>query len=137
MDEREQEERFKMELAQNQRAAMRSAKGQSKIEEKKKLNDVEKMLVVGLSFIFDGLGLIPIIGALTGLIGGALMWLWVHLRGLNRGRLKYLSWTPGGVALIRFVPIIGNLPLYFTSNALLTISLNSKAGQKLTGVRAI
>jgi len=98
------------------------------------INIIEGGFVLGFAIVMDLadyfiIGFIPILGDILDLVAGASIWLWVKIRGLDRSRSIFISWSPWIATGIELIPLIGDLPPSYTINVLVVIILNSKWGQ--------
>jgi hypothetical protein len=133
-----EEERL-MRLEQSRRPARLMGQAQAKREQAPQINIIEGGLVLGFVILMDladyfVVGLIPILGDILDLITGAIIFLWVKTRGLDRGKPLFFSWSPGIATLIEFIPFLGDLVPTFTFNVLVIIALNTSWGKRLARV---
>lgn len=125
-----------MELATGRKV---SAQGPSEKTdgEKSQVNMAEGILMLIFAlFVGDILGSIPYLGIIFKIAAGGAIYFWVKGRGLARGRLSFLSWTPWGATGLEtflglMLPGADALLLSYAADVLLIIILNNSLAQKV------
>lgn len=75
--------------------------------------------------------IIDFLEKLIDVFAGFVIWLWIKIKGLERGRSPFFSWSPW---LATFVEFITSLPPSFTIDVIVIMILNSKWGRRMARI---
>lgn len=141
-DQIDEERWMQLEESRHKASLRQKAKGRRQSKESSKINIIEGGLMLGFAIFMDLLdyflvGLIPILGDILDIIAGAIIWLWVKVRGLDRVKPLLVSLSPGIATLVELFPVVGDIPPSFTIDVLFIIVLNTSWGKRLVKLAGI